>query len=44
MTLEQRSVIQLGSYRECTHQEISDIMGVPLATVTTHINRGRRQL
>ena len=44
LSLEQRSAIHLSLHRECTHQEISDIMGVPLGTVKTHINRGRKQL
>jgi DNA-directed RNA polymerase specialized sigma24 family protein len=28
-------------HRQNTQQEISDIMGIPLGTVKTHINRGR---
>ena len=44
LSVEQRSVIHLSLHRECTHQEISDIMGMPLGTVKTHINRGRKQL
>ena len=41
---EQRSVVHLFLHRQCTHQEISDIMEIPLGTVKTHINRGRATL
>ena len=40
----QRMALHLFLHRECTHQEISDIMGIPLGTVKTHISRGREQL
>ena len=38
---EARSVMHLMLHRQCTQQEISDIMGVPLGTVKTHINRSK---
>jgi RNA polymerase sigma-70 factor (ECF subfamily) len=38
---ERRSVLHLCLHRQNTQQEISDIMGIPLGTVKTHINRGR---
>ena len=38
---ERRSVLHLFLHRQNTQQEISDIMGIPLGTVKTHINRGR---
>ncbi len=41
---ERRSVLHLFLHRQHTQQEISDIMGVPLGTVKTHINRGRQAL
>ncbi len=41
---ERRSVLHLFLHRQHTQQEISDIMGVPLGTVKTHINRGRQSL
>ena len=40
----QRMALHLFLHRECTQQEISDIMGIPLGTVKTHISRGREQL
>jgi len=40
----QRVALHLFLHRECSHQEISDIMNVPLGTVKTHIARGREQL
>ena len=41
---ERRSVLHLFLHRQHTQQEISDIMGIPLGTVKTHINRGRTAL
>ncbi len=41
---ERRSVLHLFLHRQHTQQEISDIMGIPLGTVKTHINRGRQSL
>lgn len=41
---ERRSVLHLFLHRQNTQQEISDIMGIPLGTVKTHINRGRTTL
>ena len=38
---ERRSVLHLFLHRQHTQQEISTLMGVPLGTVKTHINRGR---
>ena len=38
---ERRSVLHLFLHRQNTQQEIADIMGIPLGTVKTHINRGR---
>jgi len=38
---ERRSVLHLLLHRQNTQQEISEIMGIPLGTVKTHINRGR---
>lgn len=38
---ERRSVLHLLLHRQCTQQEISTLMGIPLGTVKTHINRGR---
>jgi len=41
---ERRSVLHLFLHRQHTQQEISTIMGIPLGTVKTHINRGRAAL
>lgn len=38
---EARSVMHLMLHQQCTQQEISDIMGIPLGSVKTHINRSR---
>lgn len=40
----QRAALHLLLHRECTHREISDILGMPLGTVKTNILRGRQQL
>ena len=44
LSFDQRTAIHLSLHRECSHQEISDIMGIPLGTVKTHINRGKERL
>ncbi len=41
---ERRSVLHLFLHRQHTQQEIATIMGIPLGTVKTHINRGRAGL
>ncbi len=41
---ERRSVLHLLLHRQNTQQEIANIMGIPLGTVKTHINRGRADL
>ncbi|MCH2191238.1 MAG: RNA polymerase sigma factor [Gammaproteobacteria bacterium] len=41
---ERRSVLHLFLHRQHTQQEISDIMGIPLGSVKTHISRGRKAL
>ena len=41
---ERRSVLHLFLHRQNTQQEIATIMGIPLGTVKTHINRGRAGL
>jgi RNA polymerase sigma-70 factor (ECF subfamily) len=41
---ERRSVLHLLLHRQCTHQEIANIMALPLGTVKTHITRGREFL
>ncbi|MEM7360360.1 MAG: sigma-70 family RNA polymerase sigma factor [Pseudomonadota bacterium] len=41
---ERRSVLHLLLYRQCTQQEIANILSLPLGTVKTHINRGRAEL
>ena len=41
---ERRSVLHLFLHRQHTQQEISEIMGIPLGTVKTHISRGRQGL
>lgn len=38
---ERRSVLHLFLHRQNTQSEIAEIMGIPLGTVKTHINRGR---
>lgn len=40
---EQRQAIYLSIVQGCSHQEISDAMGMPLGTVKTHIRRGLTQ-
>ena len=41
LTVQQRSALHLFMHRQCTQQEISEIMNIPLGTVKTLINRGR---
>jgi RNA polymerase sigma-70 factor, ECF subfamily len=41
---DQRAAIHLHLHRQYSHQEISDILEIPLGTVKTHINRGRQLL
>ncbi len=41
---KRRCVLHLLLHRECTQQEISSILQMPLGTVKTHINRGRAEL
>lgn len=41
---ERRSVLHLLLHRQHTQQEIATIMGIPLGSVKTHINRGRAGL
>lgn len=40
----QRMALHLSLHRECTQQEISDIMSIPLGTVKTLITRGKISL
>jgi len=40
----QRMALHLHLHRECTQQEISDIMSIPLGTVKTLITRGKSRL
>jgi RNA polymerase sigma-70 factor (ECF subfamily) len=44
LSVQQRSALHLFLHQQCTQQEISVIMGVPLGTVKTLINRGRTLL
>ena len=44
LSLDQRSAIHLSMHKQFTHQEIADIMQIPLGSVKTHINRGRALL
>lgn len=41
---KRRCVLHLLLHRECTQQEIADILRMPLGTVKTHITRGRAEL
>ena len=41
---KRRCVLHLLLHRECTQQEIANILQMPLGTVKTHINRGRAEL
>lgn len=44
LPVQQRSALHLFLHRQCTQQEIAVIMGVPLGSVKTLINRGRAVL
>lgn len=44
LPVQQRSALHLYLHRQYTQQEISMIMGIPLGTVKTFINRGRAVL
>lgn len=44
LSADQRAAVHLHLHRQYSHQEISDIMDIPLGTVKTHINRGRQLL
>ena len=44
LSTAERGAIHLSLYKQHSHQEISDIMGVPHGTVKTHILRGREKL
>ncbi|HXF42357.1 MAG TPA: sigma-70 family RNA polymerase sigma factor [Pyrinomonadaceae bacterium] len=41
---EQKQVIQLSIFHGLSHQEISDLTGLPLGTVKTHARRGLMQV
>ena len=41
---EQRMALHLHMQREFSHQEVADIMVLPLGTVKSHILRGREKL
>lgn len=41
---DQRMAIYLCMQQEMTHQEASDVMGVPLGTLKSHIKRGKQKL
>ncbi len=41
LSIDQRSALHLFMHQQLTHQEISNIMQIPLGSVKTHINRGR---
>ena len=41
---EQRMAIHLNLYQEFSHQEVAEIMKLPLGTVKSHIQRGRVKL
>ncbi len=41
---EQQQVIRLAVYEGSSHQEIADLLGMPLGTVKTHLRRGLLQI
>ncbi len=41
LSVQQRSALHLYLHQQCTQQEISTIMNIPIGTVKTLINRGR---
>lgn len=41
---EQRQVLQLSIYKGLSHQEISNLTGMPIGTVKTHARRGLLQI
>ncbi|MFK8019826.1 MAG: RNA polymerase sigma factor [Pseudomonadales bacterium] len=41
LSLDQRTALHLFMHKQFTHQEIADIMQLPLGSIKTHINRGR---
>lgn len=41
---EQRAALHLTLHRQCTQQEVAEIMDCPLGTVKSHILRGREKL
>jgi RNA polymerase sigma-70 factor (ECF subfamily) len=41
---DQRMTLHLHFQKEMTHQEVSDLLGLPLGTVKSHIQRGREKL
>ena len=44
LSVQQRSALHLYLHQQCTQQEISTIMDIPIGTVKTLINRGRAVL
>ena len=44
LPVQERTAVHLSLQRQYTHQEITEIMGLPLGTVKTHVARGRQKL
>ncbi len=44
LSVEQRAALHLTLQRECTHQEVAEIMGCSLGTAKSHILRGKEKL
>lgn len=44
LTLAQQIVVELSYFEELSGNEIAELLGVPRATVHTHLHRGRRRL
>jgi len=44
LPLQQRMALHLNLHKQLTHQEICTIMEIPLGSVKTAINRGKKQL